>query len=581
MKHETSAEGTPGGVMLNLYPDSLGGCLSRAAAFFARSEVKGAFSALYLLPSLFHSDLDRGFSVIDYDLEETLATRSDLESIASGGVSLKLDFVLNHASVQSPQFQHLVHYGEDSPYRDFFIDWNAFWQGKGAMTAQGFLQPDEALIRDMFFRKPGLPILMVRFPDGSEHPYWNTFYQEIRYPRFTADEFAALLDCTAEEAQKLAQSINAALDHGKKPSELDLAEPAKQRVAQALESRRNYLGQMDLNVSSPLVWAFYEETLKKLAGYGAKIVRLDAFAYASKIAGRRNFFNEPETWLLLERLRTLADESGISLLPEIHASYAEQTYKKIAQSGYMTYDFFLPGLLLDALETGSGSLIRQWAEELSQNGIRTVNMLGCHDGIPLLDLRGLVPEERIETLIETVVSRGGYVKNLYGQKNAYYQVNATYFSALGESERRLLFCRAVQMFMPGISQVWYLDLFAGKNDHEAVARAGAGGHKEINRTNLSNEQVSDGLRQPIVRRQLELLRFRNAFPAFGFDSEFEVTQTGEHALTFVWKKNGYTARLAADFSSADFTAEGTDPEGNAAFAMRQNGREDETRSCNR
>lgn len=564
--------------MLNLYPDSLGGCLSQAAAFLAHSEVKGAFSALYLLPSLFHSDLDRGFSVIDYDLEETLATRADLEALAASGVSLKLDFVLNHASVQSPQFQHLVRHDEDSPYSDFFIDWNAFWQGKGETTAEGFVQPDEALIRDMFFRKPGLPILMVRFPDGSEHPYWNTFYQEIRYPRFSADELAALLGCAAEEAQKLAQTINAALDHGKKPQELDLTEPAKQRVSQALESRRTYLGQMDLNVNSPLVWAFYEETLKKLAGYGASIVRLDAFAYASKIAGRRNFFNEPETWQLLERLRALADENGISLLPEIHASYAEQTYKKIAQSGYMTYDFFLPGLLLDALETGSGSLIRQWAEELSQNGIRTVNMLGCHDGIPLLDLRGLVPEERIEALIETVVSRGGYVKNLYGQKNAYYQVNATYFSALGESERRLLFCRAVQMFMPGIPQVWYLDLFAGKNDHEAVLRAGAGGHKEINRTNLSSEQVGDGLRQPIVQRQLELLRFRNAFPAFGFDAEFKVTQEREHALTFIWKKNGYTARLHADFTSADFTAEGIDPEGNVVFAMRQTGREEETRS---
>lgn len=578
MEHQVNAAGIPGGVMLNLYPNSLGGCLSQAAAFLARSEVKGAFSALYLLPSLFHSDLDRGFSVIDYDLEETLAARADLEAIQRCGVSLKLDFVLNHASVQSPQFRHLIHCGEDSPYRDFFLDWNAFWQGKGEVTAQGFLQPDEALIRDMFFRKPGLPILMVRFPDGSEHPYWNTFYQEIRYPRFTADELAALLGCTVEEAQKLAQSINAALDHGKKPQELDLTEPAKQRVSQALESRRTYLGQMDLNVNSPLVWAFYKETLEKLAGYGAKIVRLDAFAYASKIAGRRNFFNEPETWLLLERLRALADENGITLLPEIHASYAEQTYKKIAQSGYMTYDFFLPGLLLDALETGSGSLIRQWAEELHQNGIRTVNMLGCHDGIPLLDLRGLVPEERIATLIETVVSRGGYVKNLYGQKNAYYQVNATYFSALGESEQRLLFCRAVQMFMPGIPQVWYLDLFVGKNDHEAVSRAGAGGHKEINRTNLSSEQVGEGLRQPVVRRQLELLRFRNAFPAFGFDAEFKVMQEREHALTFIWKKNGYTARLHADFSSADFTLEGLDPEGNAVFAMRQTGREDETRS---
>lgn len=567
MKSEASAAPKLAGTMLNLYPDSLGGNLSQVAAFLAKEELRGVFSALYILPSLFHSDLDRGFSVIDYELEESLATRADLEAIGGGGVSLKLDFVLNHASVQSPQFQDLIQNGDASAYRDFFIDWNAFWQGKGETTQEGFVQPDEALIRDMFFRKPGLPILMVRFPDGSERPYWNTFYQEVRYPRFSAAEWARLTGAPNAEAAALETLANAALDQGKKPSEIDWPDAYRQAAVEALESRRSYRGQMDLNVGSPLVWEFYQQTLRKLAEYGAKIVRLDAFAYASKIAGRRNFFNEPETWQILERLRALAEEFGVSLLPEIHATYAEQTYRAIARRGFMTYDFFLPGLLLDALETGSGSLIRRWAEELSQNSIRTVNMLGCHDGIPLLDLRGLVPEERIERLIQTVVARGGYVKNLYGQKNAYYQVNASYFSALGESERRLLFCRAVQIFMPGIPQVWYLDLFAGKNDHEAVLRAGAGGHKEINRTNLTEEHIGEGLLSPIVQKQLELLRLRNSFSAFGFDAKLTLMQEGGSTLTFVWEKDGFSAKLRADFSQAAFSAEGIDPLGTTVFSM--------------
>ncbi|MEI3211611.1 MAG: hypothetical protein V8S42_04300 [Lachnospiraceae bacterium] len=40
-------------------------------------------------------------------------------------------------------------------------------------------------------------------------------------------------------------------------------------------------------------------------------------------------------------------------------------------------------------------------------------------------------------LINTIVGRGGYVKDLHGQKNMYYQVNATYYSALGESDDRM------------------------------------------------------------------------------------------------------------------------------------------------
>lgn len=558
-----------GGPMMNLYPDSLGGNLGDTAVFLAREEVKGAFAALYILPSLFHSDLDRGFSVIDYGIESSLASRADLDAIRKAGVSLKLDFVLNHASVQSPQFQDLIRNGDDSAYRDFFIDWNAFWQGKGEMTPEGYIEPEQELIRDMFFRKPGLPILMVRFPDGTERPYWNTFYQEVRYPRLSTDEWARTLNLSTAEAKALTSCVGAALDASKKPAGIEWPEGTESIAVAALESRRNYLGQMDLNVESPLVWTFYDETLKTLASYGARIVRLDAFAYASKIAGRRNFFNEPETWDMLERLRAMAAGYGLQLLPEIHATYADQTYAEISRRGYMTYDFFLPGLLLDALETGSGALIRRWAEELVSNNIRVVNMLGCHDGIPLLDLRGLVPEERIEKLIDTVVSRGGYVKNLYGQKNAYYQVNATYFSALGECEQKLLLCRAIQLFMPGIPQVWYLDLFAGKNDHDAVLRAGAGGHKEINRTNLTHEQAQDALQRDVVKKQLALLRFRNLFPAFGFDAALSLSQPEENVLLFEWKQDGYLAQLRADLKANAFTALGEDPSGETVFFMEQ------------
>ncbi len=70
---------------------------------------------------------------------------------------------------------------------------------------------------------------------------------------------------------------------------------------------------------------FYADTLHMLAGYGASIVRLDAFAYAHKAVGERNFLNEPGTWSLLARLQTIADADGVTLLPEIHASYGEKS----------------------------------------------------------------------------------------------------------------------------------------------------------------------------------------------------------------------------------------------------------------
>lgn len=487
------------GVMLNAYPDSVGGRLSGLASLLEREELKDAFTSLYILPSLYHSDLDRGFCVVDYDLNEELASRESLDRLKALGIDLKLDFVLNHASVMSPQFQDLLAKGEQSEYLDFFIDWNKFWEGCGEMSEGGYIQPDPRYIESMFFRKPGLPILMVRFPDGREVPYWNTFYQKVW-----------------EE-----------------------------------DGQRKYLGQMDLNIRSPKVWDFYDQTLAKLASYGARIIRLDAFAYAPKAPGKKNFMNEPETWEVLDRVRRLADKYGLRLLPEIHASYGEGVYRQIAGKGYATYDFFLPGLIIDAMEHQTGEYLARWARELVEGGMTTVNMLGCHDGIPMLDLKGLLSNERIQGLIDALVSRGGYVKNLHGAKNMYYQVNATYYSALGEDDRKMLLARALQLFMPGKPQVWYLDLFAGRNDYAAMERAGADGHKEINRTNLSAAEIQERLRLPVVRDQLTLLRMRNTHRAFSPDAAVSAQAEGSR-LTLRWETETESALLAADLADASF-----------------------------
>lgn len=537
-KNMTDINKIENGPMLNLYPDSLGGDLEAVADLFERDGFADAFSSIYILPSIYHSDLDRGFSVIDYDLEEAFHSEKALLRLGRQNIDLKLDFVLNHASVQSPQFQDLLENGSQSEYRDFFIDWNAFWENCGEMTEDGYIQPAQKYLDPMFFRKPGLPLLMVEMADGSRIPYWNTFYQEIR----DTDDY-----------------------------------------------HTRYLGQMDLNIKSEKVWDFYRETIKKLAGYGAKIIRLDAFAYAPKAPGRANFLNEPETWEFLEQIHKLAKPYGIRLLPEIHAGYKEKKYELIAQKGYLTYDFFLPGLILDALYRGDGTYLEQWAKEQIKENIHTVNMLGCHDGIPVLDLAGLLPDDRTEDLIRLLVDRGGFVKDLHGNKKMYYQVNTTYYNALGENEQALLLARALQIFMPGKPQVWYLDLFAGSNDYEAVKRAGAGGHKEINRTNFTQKDIESGLKKEVVKKQLEMLKFRKEFPAFGFDAEMEIrtkpaaqiSDQAENALHFAkipdeqmynriyitWKKDGYLARLSADLKAHTYRIQALDPSGNLIWQM--------------
>ena len=550
--------------MLNAYPDSIGRNLTDLVEILRKPEFEGVFSLFYVLPTFFNSDLDRGFSVIDYDINEELVSRKNLDTIHELGIELKFDLVLNHLSVGSPQFQDLLQNGDDSPYKDFFIDWNAFWLNEGETGPDGYVVPKAEHLAKLFMRKPELPILKVRFPDGSERFYWNTFYQEVTYPHVAPGEFRKI-PVEHRDRGRIAEIVNAALDADGKVDAIDLGEFSRYRgdILAVVERKRQYLGQMDLNAASEKVWAFYDETLRKLRGYGAKMVRLDAFAYLHKAPGMRNFFNKPGTWDYLQRLRQIAKRHDLTLLPEIHSEYGQGLHEEVAAEGFPIYDFFFPGLVIDALDRGTGRHLLHWIRELRAKRINTVNMLGCHDGIPVLDLKGatredgsragLLDDDQIDAVVERIMDRGGRVKNLYGpdgKKIAYYQVNATFFSALGEDERKLRLARAIQIFMPGIPQVWYLDLFAGRNDYAAADAGATGGHKEINRSTLQHADVEQGLKRIIVQDQLQLLRLRNNSPAFA--GELEIHNTDDHCLHLTWTNGSHVATLNADLRDHSF-----------------------------
>jgi sucrose phosphorylase len=555
----------PRGVMFNAYPDSIGRNLSDILDMLKRPELEGAFSLFYILPTFFNSDLDRGFSIVDYEFNEQLVSTGDLEEIEKLNIGLKFDLVLNHLSVGSPQFQDMLLHGDDSQFKDFFIDWNEFWQGNGDFGDDGYLIPKDEYLNKLFMRKPGLPILKVRFPDGTDRPYWNTFYQEVTYQELTPEDLKEQEGIPHEHVEKLVRIFNEALEVGSDLNEIGLGSLSgyQEKLLAAVERKRKYLGQMDLNAQSEKVWEFYEATLKRLRDFGAKLVRLDAFAYLHKEPGQTNFFNKPGTWEYLKRLRQIAEKYDLILLPEIHSQYGYGLHEEVASEGFPIYDFFLPGLVIDALDRGTNKHLLRWISEVVTTNINTINMLGCHDGIPVLDLagheiygvskEGLLSGDQIEAVIDRILSRGGRVKNLYGpdgKKISYYQVNATFFSALGEDERKLRLARAIQLFMPGVPQVWYLDLFAGTNDYEAADRGGTGGHKEINRTTLEPHDIEHGLKRIVVRDQLELIKLRNRSQAFY--GELEIHDSDEHVLQLTWTNGAWTASLSADLLEFSF-----------------------------
>jgi len=554
------------GVMLNAYPDSIGTNLSDTIKMLQKKDFKDVFSLFYVLPTFFNSDLDRGFSIIDYNLNDELVSKNDLNALEKLKIELKFDIVLNHLSVNSPQFKDLLEKGDASKYKDFFINWNTFWQENGTKNEDGIVIPKEEFLNKLFMRKSGLPILKVPFPDGTEKPYWNTFYQEINYHKVAAEDFMKIDGISLSQLKNITKIINKAIDSKESIENIDFGNlnTFKDEIIRITNKKRTFLGQMDVNAKSELVWDFYEKTLAKVKSFGCKILRLDAFAYLHKEIGQTNFFNKPGTWNYLERINKIAQKNDLILLPEIHAEYGLKLHNEVAKEGYQIYDFFLPGLMIHTLEKSSNKALLTWVNEIVEKKYKTVNMLGCHDGIPVLDLKGkkvngkynkgLLEDNEIETIMDTIIKRGGRVKNLYdpsGKKISYYQVNATFFSALGEDEKKLLLARAIQLFMPGIPQVWYLDLFAGKNNYKAADKGGSGGHKEINRTTLSNSDIEEGLQKPIVQNQLKLMRLRNTSKAFS--GSLNINNSKENELDISWQNNQDFAHLKANLTSLTFS----------------------------
>nr|WP_315139869.1 glycosidase [uncultured Flavobacterium sp.] len=559
------------GVMLNVYPDSIGEKFSDTIAMLKMADFKDVFSLLYVLPTFFNSDLDRGFSIIDYDINKDLVDTKDLKDLNELQIKLKFDIVLNHLSVASPQFKDMLQYGNESKFKDFFINWNEFWEGNGVKNEDGIVIPNPEFLNKLFMRKSGLPILKVRFPDGSEQPYWNTFYQQITYNPITIADLQNIKALTEEQKQFIVAIVNDAIKDNQDFTTIDFKDctPLKSEILQIVEQKRSYLGQMDVNAGSPLVWDFYEETLKKLNGYGCNILRLDAFAYLHKQVGESNFFNKPGTWEYLERIKKIAEQNNLMLLPEIHAEYGLHLHDEVADKGYYIYDFFLPGLAIHTIENKSSKALLTWAKEIIAKGYKTVNMLGCHDGIPVLDLKGkevngaynkgLLEDTEIESIMNKIMERGGRVKNLYdpsGNKISYYQINATFFSALGEDEQKLLLARVIQMFMPGIPQVWYLDIFAGKNNYEAADNGGSAGHKEINRTTLTMHDIEQGVKTEVVKKQLEIMHLRNTSTAFS--GHVEINDTVDAIIDVKWVNGDTVAHLKANLQTYGFTIEHTE-----------------------
>lgn len=316
--------------------------------------------------------------------------------------------------------------------------------------------------------------------------------------------------------------------------------------------------QIDLDVTKEVTIRFIKDTLKDMCEKGASIIRLDAFAYAIKKANTNCFFVEPDIWKLLHEIEETVSPYEVMILPEIHEHYSIQM--KIANQGFWIYDFALPVMVLHALYNGEGKYLKKWLEMSPKKQFTT---LDTHDGIGIVDVKDLLPDEEIEKTKEQMFTKGANVKKIYNTA-AYnnldiYQVNTTYYSALGNDDDAYLLARAIQFFAPGIPQVYYVGMLAGINDIALMEETKNG--RDINRHYYTKEEVDQEVRRPVVDHLIKLMEFRNTYSAFHVDGDMKVTIPKENELQIMRTYEGNTAVLTADLKKHKFTIEVEPSEG--------------------
>ncbi len=314
--------------------------------------------------------------------------------------------------------------------------------------------------------------------------------------------------------------------------------------------------QIDLNCDTQTTRSYIKKNLTLLAQKGALIVRLDAFAYAVKRPGTSCFFIEPEIWELLHFCEEVLKPYRAQVLPEIHEHYSFQM--KLANKGFWVYDFALPMLLIHAVYYGKTVYLKNWLRICPRKQYTT---LDTHDGIGVVDVRGLLPDEELDRTREDIFKYGANVKKIYNSATYnnldIYQINCTYYSALGNDDDAYLLSRAVQFFAPGTPQVYYVGLLAGKNDIELLEKTKEG--RNINRHYYSLEEVSEEVQRPVVQKLVTLMEFRNAHPAF--DGNFELLDCNDNELHIRRTQGNEYAELHADFETKHFSITFTTPTG--------------------
>jgi len=266
--------------------------------------------------------------------------------------------------------------------------------------------------------------------------------------------------------------------------------------------------QIDLNYQDPEVLVRVLEVLLFYLSRGAKLLRLDAIAFAWKKPGTPCIHLE-ETHDLIKLIRACTEEvqPETVIITETNVPHRENIsyFGDGSDEAHMVYNFALPPLLAHAIISGTAGKLTAWARSLETPGGKTCffNFTASHDGVGLRPVEGMLTKEEIQLLVETAIEHGGYISyksNPDGSQSP-YEMNCNYMDLLTHPDekddiraKRMLLAQAIQLSLPGVPGIYFHSLLGSRNYHQGVEQSGQ--YRSINREKLDLHTLVNALNDP-------------------------------------------------------------------------------------
>ncbi|BDP99740.1 alpha-amylase family glycosyl hydrolase [Aquiluna sp. KACHI24] len=308
--------------------------------------------------------------------------------------------------------------------------------------------------------------------------------------------------------------------------------------------------QVDVDIKHEQGMAYLKRILEALKSGGVKVVRLDAVGYAVKTPGTDSFMTK-ETLEFVKEITDLIHSYDMRVLVEVHAHYTQQL--DIAPLVDLIYDFQTAPLLLHSFFTGTVDRLDNWFKLRPNN---CLNVLDTHDGYGVIDggpiggRPGLITQDEMAEIFKVAErNTGGHsaIASVIPQWFSLpHQINATLPNIVA-NDTAYVIMRAVQFFLPGEPQVYYVGLFNGMDDQELFRKTGQG--RDVNRHNYTPDEIAQALEQPVTKAIIALARVRK-HPAF--EGQFGWSVTGEDSMELSWTKGEDKLTLSFAFKNPKF-----------------------------